>query len=582
MSSRTCDHPRSGAVDLEVERAALAEAKAAVQQKLAKLAGISGGGADELADEYIDAVVAGTIEKLQQELVVFGRIDDDHPWRIGLYGIDAHGDQLVVDWRAPFAAGFYQARFEEPRGLERRTTYVGAIDDLFVEEFSTGEVTGTSPLMGELSRSRGGEMRAAVATLQSEQDELVRLDSSAKLVLRGGPGTGKTVVGLHRAAWLVYNDTSLTSGRILVIGPSDRFLRFVSAVLPTLGEARIAQTTFDHLLGPSTEAGSDPRWLELFDRFEESMLRPAEVKLGSRFVPAEDVAELMTRARARSIPWRDQRKVLVNVLANRYGLANGEVGRAVKDVWPACTAAQAQKKLRSRKVLLGLGADPAFVDAWLADPHDGAWADEVRARFEGVPASYGHVIVDEAQDMSLMQLRAVQRRATGLSLVGDDAQRSSPHGLGLQEIGRRLEVEPSEMATAYRMSAEIADWLNGHASRHGIDAVRLVGIRPTGRVVRELAATDRSDGVGRTGRGDRVVGSEGTQSAEAVGRRQVAEQAEAELRDRWSNVAIIRAGDTWSHKGVEYDGVVVDRAGMSPREVYLAASRAAHELVLVG
>jgi hypothetical protein len=556
MSPRTSDHPRSGAVDLEVERAALSEAKAAVQQKLRRLAGIAGGGADALADEYIDAVVAGTIEKLQQELVVFGRIDDDSPWRIGLYGIDAQGDQLVVDWRAPFAAGFYQARFDEPLGLERRTTYVGAIDDLFVEEFTTGEVTGTSPLMGELSRSRGSEMRAAVATLQSEQDELVRLDPSAKLVLRGGPGTGKTVVGLHRAAWLVYNDTSLTAGRILVVGPSDRFLRFVSAVLPTLGEARIAQTTFDHLLGPTTQAGSDPTWLELLDRFEDGMLRPAEVKLGSRFVPADEVAELTARARARSIPWRDQRKVLVDVLANRYGMPNGEVSRAVKDVWPSCTTAQAQRKLRSRRTLLGLGADPAFVDAWLADPHDGAWTDEVRARFEGVPASYGHVIVDEAQDLSLMQLRAVQRRAKGLSLVGDDAQRSSPHGLGLREIGRLLGIGPTEMATAYRMSAEIADWLNGHADRHGIDAVRLVGIRPTGRSVRELAGD---------GRGPADVA-----------------QVAAELREHWVNVAIIRAGDTWSHKGVEYDAVVVDRSGMTPHEVYLAASRAAHELVLVG
>ena len=106
---------------------------------------------------------------------------------------------------------------------------------------------------GELARSRGTEMRAAVATLQSEQDKLVRLDPRAKLVLRGGPGTGKTVVGLHRAAWLVYNDTRLTAGKILVIGPSDRFLRFVAAVLPTLGEARISQTTFDRLLGPTSD-----------------------------------------------------------------------------------------------------------------------------------------------------------------------------------------------------------------------------------------------------------------------------------------------------------------------------------------
>ena len=125
-------------------------------------------------------------------------------------------------------------------------------------------------------------MRTAVATLQSEQDELVRLDPNAKLVLRGGPGTGKTVVALHRAAWLVYNDTRLTAGRILVIGPSDKFLRFVAAVLPTLGEARITQTTFDRLLGPSCAAGSDERWLEVLDRFEDGCpARAAEARVAA-------------------------------------------------------------------------------------------------------------------------------------------------------------------------------------------------------------------------------------------------------------------------------------------------------------
>ncbi len=187
-------------IELEGELAALERARQAVEDKLAKLAGISGGGADAVADEYIDAVVAGTIDKLQHELVVFGRIDDEHVWRVGLYGIDSGGEQLVIDWRARFAEAFYQAGFDDPHDLVRRVSYVGSIDDLLIEEFVTGEVSGSSPLMAELSRSRGASMKAAVATLQSEQDRLVRLDPTARLVLRGGPGTGKTVVGLHRAA----------------------------------------------------------------------------------------------------------------------------------------------------------------------------------------------------------------------------------------------------------------------------------------------------------------------------------------------------------------------------------------------
>jgi len=108
------------------------------------------------------------------------------------------------------------------------------------------------------------------------------------------------------------------------------------------------------------------------------------------------------------------------------------------------------------------------------------------------------------------------------------------------------------MATAYRMSAEIADWLNDHADAHGIDAVQLLGIRPTGVAVAEVA-------------GDRTA----------------AEGQLATLAERWSNVALITAEDTWTHKGVEYDGVVVDTADMDAPQIYLAASRAAHQLVVV-
>ncbi len=156
-------------------------------------------------------------------------------------------------------------------------------------------MSGSSPLLAELSRSRGPAMRAAVATLQSDQDRLVRLAPTARMVLRGGPGTGKTVVGLHRAAWLVYNDRRITADRILVVGPSDRFLRFVAAVLPTLGEARITQTTFDRLLGPAHDPGGDERWLALLDRLEAELFVPDAIRVGHRVIPADEVAALMAR-----------------------------------------------------------------------------------------------------------------------------------------------------------------------------------------------------------------------------------------------------------------------------------------------
>jgi hypothetical protein len=521
-------------VDLDGERAALERARRAVDAKLAKLATVSGGGADALADEYIDFMVATTIDKLRHELVVFGRIDDSEVWRVGLYGIDEGGEQLVVDWRAPFAGKFYQAAFDDPKGLDRRVSYVGCIDDLMVEDFVTGSVAGSSPLMAELSRSRGESMRAAVATLQTEQDRLVRLDPTARLVLRGGPGTGKTVVGLHRAAWLVYNDNRVTGDRILVIGPSDKFLRFVAAVLPTLGEARIAQTTFERLLGPGSAGVDVGELLTALDLVEAELYAPAGFLIGTTRVREPEVDELIERLRERSLPWRDRRKVFVETLANRHHLKKGQVSTAVVKIFPTLNTKQALAGLRR----LGL------------DTTDGALVDEVRSRVEGVPARYAHVIVDEAQDMSELQLRAVMRRAQGVTLVGDDAQRSNPDGIGLSAAAEALGVATEQMATAYRMSAEIADWLNQWAKRHQIEAVELDGIRPTGVAVTETGVSGLSG-------------------------------AEQRLRGQWANVAVIGHDDVWTHKGVEYDGVVVDSRNMAPAEVYLAASRAAHELVVV-
>jgi DNA helicase IV len=534
-------------VSISAELAALEDAKAAAQEQLGRLANVGGGGVDEATDRFIDAVIAGRIETLQRDLVVFGRIDDDTPWRIGLFGIDRGGTQFVVDWRARFAQSFYQATLEDPQGLTRRVSYVGCIDDLLIEDFVDGGISGASPLMAELSKRRGTEMRAAVATLQAEQDRLVRLDPEATLVLRGGPGTGKTVVALHRAAWLVFNDRRITSDQFLVIGPSDRFLRFVSTVLPTLGEARITQTTFDRHLGETSAIGADPRWLDIIDALERSLVQPAAMRISGRPISQEDVAELCDRVMGLSIPWRERRAIVARRIATKLELPVSAVTKVLTPVIPQMGTVAAWNKLRSVNTLRGLGVDEEFIAAWRAVDEDGPLLDEVRSRFEGVRTKYAHVVVDEAQDLTLFQLRAVQRRSAGLTLVGDDAQRSRPGSLGLRKIAELAEAPLEEMTTAYRMSAEIADWLNAHASEHHLDAVTLVGIRPNG-----IAVTETED----------------------------AEATAAVLREQWDNVALIDHTDVWSHKGVEYDAVVIKRDQLDPAEIYLAASRAAHQLVL--
>ncbi|CAN5912255.1 hypothetical protein BH23ACT2_BH23ACT2_09800 [soil metagenome] len=154
-------------------------------------------------------------------------------------------------------------------------------------------------------------------------------------------------------------------------------MRFVSAVLPTLGESRIAQTTFDRLLGPSTPPGSDEPWLGLLDRFEAGLCMPAEVKVGLTRIRAEEVAEVMVRVDARALPYRERRKVFVDLLASRHDLRPGEASRAAAEVWPTCTTAQALRRPRTRTILRALDADEAFIDAWLAS--DGAARSPTRS-----------------------------------------------------------------------------------------------------------------------------------------------------------------------------------------------------------
>lgn len=537
------------AVELAEERRALEHARSAAADKLVELRSKKLVAADSLSEEYMQAVVRGAIEKLQNELTVFGRIDDDEHWRVGLYGVEQRGNQLVIDWRAPFAQAFYQARFDEPMGLSRRVSYVGSIDELFVEDFVTNEITGSSPLMAELGRGRGDTMKTAVATLQSEQDELVRRDPDRRMVLRGGPGTGKTVVGLHRAAWLVYNDRRVLSSDILILGPSDRYLQYVASVLPTLGETKVRQTTFERLLGPTSSVGAAIDWPDLLDRFEASLYQPQPLKIRFKQVSQADVEAALTHVQGSALPWRDKRKGVASALMRLTGFSAADVRGSVAAVMPACSAAQAFKRLRSRSVLGGLGVDSDTIEAWRQVEDDGPLRDELEARFNKTPIRYSHVVVDEAQDLTEMQLRSVKRRATGLTLVGDDAQASRPGALGLTRIAGRLGIDSDEIATAYRMSAEIAEWLNAHAAESGLHAVELIGIRPTGLPV----ATCTRDQI------------------DAESRR---------LYAGWPNARVLCHGDVWGHKGIEYDAVLVDTTDMDPAEIYLAASRAAHELVI--
>ncbi|HET7356290.1 MAG TPA: UvrD-helicase domain-containing protein [Nocardioidaceae bacterium] len=190
------------------------------------------------------------------EGLVFGRLDLGHdsegPRYIGRIGLrDENRDSLLVDWRAPAAAVFYQATATEPQGVVRRRVLrcqgakVTAVeDDLLDPDDPAAEslpVVGEGALMAQLSRARDRSMHAIVATIQAEQDKAIRAPGRGVVQISGGPGTGKTVVALHRAAYLLYSDRRrYESGGVLVVGPSGVFMRYIERVLPSLGETAVA------------------------------------------------------------------------------------------------------------------------------------------------------------------------------------------------------------------------------------------------------------------------------------------------------------------------------------------------------
>src|SRR5215467_6259070 len=282
------DHDLSN--ELAAERTHLIESRAALARMRERAEALYATGetvsGDPFAAESLGRQLARRIAELTDDPTAplfFGRLDfrtpHDERFHIGRrHVVDDRGEPMVLDWRAPLSRSFYRASVRDPQGVAVRrrfgwsypgTAKAGAtgavraaqISGFEDEHLDRGEEFGTDSkiLTAEIERPRVGPMRDIVATIQPEQDELVRAELDTTICVQGAPGTGKTAVGLHRAAYLLYahRDRLRRSG-VLIIGPNRAFLHYIAAVLPALGEIDVTQTTVDELLSVRPAAPDRP------------------------------------------------------------------------------------------------------------------------------------------------------------------------------------------------------------------------------------------------------------------------------------------------------------------------------------
>ncbi|MFE5840698.1 HelD family protein [Streptomyces niveus] len=577
---------------------------------------------------------------------------------------NADGDPMVIDWRAPVSQAFYQASKKNPLdvGLRRRFGYTAGELTAYEDEHlsdPTEAVHSSKLLQAEIERPRVGPMRDIVATIQPEQDEIVRSGLSGSVCVQGGPGTGKTAVGLHRVAYLLYaHRERLARTGTLIIGPNASFLHYIEQVLPALGELEVKQATVDELVASSpgqvlvtgvdsaatAVVKGDARMARVLRRAVRSHVtlptEPVMVVRGSRRwrVPAYELEELVRELLARDIrygaahdalPQRIAHAVLVQM--ERSGEApddrvqdavarNPAVKAVVKAVWPAVDPAKLVLRLLSDAEFLAehaeglLTADEQRALLWTKPPRgvktakwssaDAVLIDEANDLVSRTH-SLGHVVLDEAQDLSPMQYRAVGRRcSTGSATVlGDLAQGTTPWATAswaeaLEHLGKP-DAAVEELTAGFRVPREVI----AYASRllptisPGLTEVASVREAPGSLEVRpvEAGALDTAV-VGACVESLRHEGSIGLIAADARIPALSAALAAADLPhlapgEETTAVSRLTLVPASLAKGLEYDYVVLDepsavvsgepdeRTGL--RRLYVALTRAVSGLTVI-
>ncbi|MEU4066834.1 ATP-binding domain-containing protein [Streptomyces wedmorensis] len=595
----------------------------------------------------------------------FGRLDYLHTTQEGQrfyigrrHVHDADGDPMVIDWRAPVSQPYYQASKKDPQdvGLRRRFGYTGGDLTAYEDEHLSdpGELEHTSRLLqAEIERPRVGPMRDIVATIQPEQDGIVRSDLSGTVCVQGGPGTGKTAVGLHRVAYLLYaHRERLARTGTLVIGPNRSFLHYIEQVLPALGELEVQQATVDDLVAHVEVRGADEaatavvkgdaRMAEVLRRAVRSHVslpkEPLMVVRGSRRwrVPAYELEEMVRELLDRDIRYGAAREALPQRIAHAVLVRMEEAGEApddrvqnavartpavkavVKECWPLVEPAKlvlrllgdadflaehAEGLLTADEQKLLLWAKPArSVKAAKWSAADAVLVDEAKDLIERTH-SLGHVVLDEAQDLSPMQYRAVGRRCTtgSATVLGDLAQGTTPWATEswAQALGHlgKPEAVVEELTAGFRVPREViayASRLLPHMSP-GLAAVESVRENPGSLAVRPTDDLDAAvvaacveslaheGSIGLIAADARIA-----PLAEALTAAGLAHLSPGEETTAESRLTLVPASLA---KGLEYDYVVLDdpaavvdgepdeRTGL--RRLYVALTRAVSGLTIL-
>jgi DNA helicase IV len=634
--------------------------------------------------------------------LVFGRLDGldgtaRHLGRVGLPAHDHDAEPLVVDWRAPVARPFYTATALDPQGQARRRhirteqrRVIGVDDEPLDPSAQDRGLVGEGALLHALAQRRTGRMGTAVATLQREQDAVVRADADGALVVQGGPGTGKTVVALHRVAYLLFTHPALAARGVLVVGPSSRFLDYIGQVLPALGETQVVATTCDRLVPGAAVTRTERRevaeikgralWQAALTAYVDALTPrgPAlRLVLDSEeyLLPEQRVASALHAARSDGRSYHAARHVfldqvhdlLADAVADRaeellaraeegfedvlarvdaslaraddrgvhlgvqgsdvdgvlseedLELLRGRIARdrgvaaALDDWWPRLDPAVVLGRLLTDARLLRRFApdlseaevavivrepegwapsDIPLLDA-VADllgnasptrPPGEFAAEQAAARRDWV---YGHVVVDEAQELSAMQWLMLVRRCPtrSFTVVGDIDQTEAPHAHTSwadalrPAFGQRW--RPARLTICYRTPREVMA-LSGPVLEHAGSsnrpprAVRATGREPWTRSCPEDALAAMVGESVRTLRSRYPGGTVGviTTAGRLDRLREVVGQ----------DVAVLTAG---AAKGLEFDAtVVVDPDGITaqPRgwnALYVALTRCTQELALI-